>query len=75
MDSFLLYPFCMFIFLLCPGLGGSFLSSLDATLVPENLFRICVDHEWKFVSSDTSAHKYNIYKVWKHPHSSMKIYL
>lgn len=65
----------MFIFLLCPGLGGSFLSSLDAILVPENLFRICVEHEWKFVSSDTSARKYNIYKVWKHPHPSMKIYL
>ncbi|ONI15461.1 hypothetical protein PRUPE_3G044200 [Prunus persica] len=44
------------------GLGGSFLSSLDAILVPENLFRICVEHEWKFVSSDTSARKYNIYK-------------
>ncbi|KAM1135785.1 hypothetical protein TB1_033293 [Malus domestica] len=44
------------------GLGGSFLSSLDAALVPENLFRICLEHEQKFVSSDTSAHKYNFYK-------------
>ncbi|XP_040370504.1 midasin isoform X3 [Rosa chinensis] len=44
------------------GLGCSFLASLEAKLVPENLFRICLEHEQVFNSSHQSSFRYNFYK-------------
>ncbi|EXB29684.1 hypothetical protein L484_013458 [Morus notabilis] len=44
------------------GLAGSFLSNLDARLAPEHLFRLCLEHDKKFVSSHKSARRYNFYK-------------
>nr|XP_011467404.1 PREDICTED: midasin isoform X1 [Fragaria vesca subsp. vesca] len=44
------------------GLGCSFLASVDAKLVPENLFRICLEHEQMFSSSHKSSFRYNFYK-------------
>lgn len=45
------------------GLAGSFLSNFDARLAPEHLFRLCLEHDQKFVSSHKSARRYNFYKV------------
>lgn len=56
---------CVYSFLF-PGLGCLFLASLDAELVPENLFRICLEHEQMFTSSHKSPFRYNFYKVWIH---------
>ncbi|XP_038723701.1 midasin [Tripterygium wilfordii] len=42
------------------GLGGALSYSLDTKLVPEHLFRLCLDQE--FFSSHKSASKYNFYK-------------
>lgn len=47
------------------GLGGLLSSGLDAKLVPEHLLRLCLEHEWKFVSSHKSSTSYNFYKVLK----------
>ncbi|XP_050383797.1 midasin isoform X3 [Argentina anserina] len=44
------------------GLGCAFLSSVDAQLVPENLFHICLEHEQIFNSSNKSSFRYNFYK-------------
>ncbi|CAL5443785.1 unnamed protein product [Camellia sinensis] len=44
------------------GLEGLLLSSLDAKLAPEHLFRLCLEHEQKLNSSHKSAHAYNFYK-------------
>ncbi|XP_028086318.1 midasin-like [Camellia sinensis] len=41
------------------GLEGLLLSSLDAKLAPEHLFRLCLEHEQKLNSSHKSAHAYN----------------
>ncbi|KAL5579519.1 hypothetical protein UlMin_011961 [Ulmus minor] len=44
------------------GLGGSFFSRLDASLAPEHLLRLCVEHEQKVVSSHKSTQRYKFYK-------------
>lgn len=54
----------------CYGLGirmirnleGFFSSSLDAKLMPEHIFRVCLEHDMKFVSSHKSGRTYNFYK-------------
>ncbi|CAN0878069.1 MDN1 [Linum grandiflorum] len=44
------------------GLGGLLSSSLDAKLMPEHLFRLCLDRESKCASIDKSSTKYKYYK-------------
>ncbi|XP_057977825.1 midasin isoform X2 [Malania oleifera] len=43
-------------------LGGLSSSILDSKLLPENLLRLCLEHERAVISSRKSALKYNFYK-------------
>ncbi|CAI0420066.1 unnamed protein product [Linum tenue] len=44
------------------GLGGLFSSSLDAKLIPEHMFRLCLDRESKCPSIHRTSSKYKYYK-------------
>ncbi|KAJ1401027.1 P-loop containing nucleoside triphosphate hydrolase [Sesbania bispinosa] len=47
---------------LIKGVHSSNLPSLDAKLMPEHLFHLCIDYTRKFLSSCKSVNRYNFYK-------------
>ncbi|KAL6993116.1 hypothetical protein U1Q18_011234 [Sarracenia purpurea var. burkii] len=55
------------------GLDGFLSSSLDAKLVPEHLFRLCLEHEQRSNLYHQSAHAYNFYKDSNAPVMAMMV--
>ncbi|XP_045787692.1 midasin-like [Trifolium pratense] len=47
---------------LIKGVHSPNLASLDAKLIPEHLFYLCIDYRRKFLSSSKSANRFNFYK-------------
>ena len=54
------FPFLIFVF---SGVHSTHLPSLDAKLMPEHLFYLCLDYRKKYLLSHKSATRYNFYKV------------